>query len=172
MTRGVRLDFFQQTCGGGGPIEIGTDEQARSGRRCEGYGDGELRVIAPADSGVSLCPGKIKHELAVGVALAEGGRRRRQSQLIGQGDVGRIPPRPGADTVGVLESRQEFVSQERVAISSQGIPLPRVELVDAVMGLGVSLLGQECFSTSNPSRYLSASSAAIQPAPAEVMAWR
>jgi hypothetical protein len=43
----------------------------------------------------------------------------------------------------VLEGRKEFVSQERVAISSQGIPLPRVELVDAVVGLGVSLLGQE-----------------------------
>ena len=168
----MRLDFFQQTRRGGRPIEIGTDEQAWTGRRCEGYRDGELRVIAPADAGVSLCPGKIKHELTVRVAFVEGGRGRGQPQLIGQGDVGRIPPRSGADAVGVFESSKEFVSQERVAISSQGIPLPRVELVDAVVGFGVSLLGQECFSISNPSRYLSASSAAMHPAPAEVMAWR
>jgi hypothetical protein len=33
----------------------------------------------------------------------------------------------------VLQGGEELVPQERVPISSQGVPLPRVELVDAVM---------------------------------------
>jgi hypothetical protein len=33
----------------------------------------------------------------------------------------------------VFQSREELVSQEGVSISSQGIPLPWVELVNAVM---------------------------------------
>jgi hypothetical protein len=52
----------------------------------------------------------------------------------------------------VLEGREELMSQEGVAISSQGIPLPRVKLVDAVMNARWGRCGQECFSISNPSR--------------------
>lgn len=45
------------------------------------------------------------------------------------------------------------MAQERIAIPSQGIPLPRVELIDAVVdSRAVRRLGQECFSMSNPSR--------------------
>jgi hypothetical protein len=33
----------------------------------------------------------------------------------------------------VLEGGEELMPQKRVAISTHGIPLPRVELVDAVM---------------------------------------
>jgi hypothetical protein len=33
----------------------------------------------------------------------------------------------------MLEGGQELVPQERVTVSSQGVPLPRVELVDAVV---------------------------------------
>ena len=56
-----------------------------------------------------------------------------QSRLIEDRDVGGVPARTGAYAVSVLESREKLVSQEGVSISSQGIPLPRVELVNAVM---------------------------------------
>ena len=56
-----------------------------------------------------------------------------QPRLIEDRDVGGVPARTGAYAVRVLESREKLVSQEGVSISSQGIPLPRVELVNAVM---------------------------------------
>jgi hypothetical protein len=62
-----------------------------------------------------------------------GGRRRRQARLIENRDVGGIPARAGTYALSVLQRRQKLVSQEGVSISSQGIPLPRVELVNAVM---------------------------------------
>ena len=78
---------------------------------------------------------------------------RRQSRLIGQRDVGGIPARAGTYAVGMFERRKELVSQEGVSISAQGIPLPWVELVDAVVnarsGQGRA---QECFSISRASR--------------------
>ncbi len=150
--RGVGFDLLQKTRGGRCAIEVGTNEKARTRRGREGYGDGELRVVAPADSCVGLRPGEIKHELAVGVALDEGRCGRRQSRFIGHRNVGGVPARTGPDAVSVLEGCEELVSQERVAISSQGIPLPRVELVDAVMKARWGRCGQECFSMSSPSR--------------------
>jgi hypothetical protein len=99
-----------------------------------------------------LCPGEIKHELAVGMALGEGWRGGGQSRGVIYCDVSRIPTCAGTNTVRVLEGRQELVAQERVAISSQGIPLPRVEVFDAVMNARWGRCGQECFSISNPSR--------------------
>ena len=172
MTRGIRLDLLQQSCGGRCLVEIGTDEEARTGRRRERHGDGELRVVAPADSCVGLRPGEIKHELAVGVALGEGRCGGGESRCIIQRDVSRIPTCAWTNTVRALEGSQELVSQERIAISSQGIPLPRVEVFDAVMNARWGRCGLECFSLSIPSRKRSESSAAMHPAPAEVMAWR
>jgi hypothetical protein len=99
-----------------------------------------------------LCPCEIKHELAVGMALGEGRGGGGQSRGVVNRDISRIPARAGTDTVRVLEGRQELVSQERVAISSQGIPLPRVEVFDAVVDARWGRCGQECFSMSNPSR--------------------
>jgi len=55
--------------------------------------------------------------------------------------------------MGVLQGSEELVTQEGIASSPERIPLPRVELVDAVVELGSwRRLGQECFSTSRDSR--------------------
>ena len=79
--------------------------------------------------------------------------RCRQSRLIGQRNVGGIPARAGTYAVGMFEGRKELVSQEGVSISTQGIPLPWVELVNAVMDARSGLCrAQECFSTSKASR--------------------
>ena len=86
------------------------------------------------------------------MAFGEGRCRGGQSRCIVQRDVSRIPTRAWTNTVRVLEGRQELVSQERIAISSQGIPLPRVEVFDAVVDARWGRCGQECFSISNPSR--------------------
>jgi hypothetical protein len=92
----------------------------------------------------------------------EGRRRGRQSFGIRERDVSRVPASAGADAVRVLERREELVSQERIALvlvlalvipAPERIPLPRVELVDAVMDVGSGRrLRQECFSMSRVSR--------------------
>jgi hypothetical protein len=65
--------------------------------------------------------------------LEEGRRGRRQARVIGQGDVGGIPARARTYAVCVLEGGEEFMPQEGIAISTECIPLPPVELVDGVM---------------------------------------
>jgi hypothetical protein len=55
--------------------------------------------------------------------------------------------------VRVLQRGEEFMSQERIAIPSESVPLVRIDLVDAVVDLGSwRRLRQECFSTSSDSR--------------------
>ena len=87
-------------------------------------------------------------------------RRRRggQSIRIRERDVRRVPAGAGTNAVGVLERRKELVSQERIALvlvvqAPERVPLPRVELVDAVMDVRTwRRLRQECFSMSRVSR--------------------
>jgi hypothetical protein len=149
----VGLDFAEQARGALRGVEIGPDEQARPCGGRKRYSNRELRVVAPPEAVVSLRPGEIKHELAVGVALDESRRGGCQPPLVAQCDVGGVPAGAGTDAPGVLQRGQEFMSQERIAISSEGIPLPGVELIDAVMDTRTWWrLGQECFSMSNPSR--------------------
>ena len=83
-----------------------------------------------------------------------------------QREVAGIPAGVVPDAVGVLESGEEFVTQKRVAVTAERIPFPRIELIDALMN---SALHHPPW-TSSISRYRSASRAAMQPAPAEVMA--
>ena len=147
------LDLLQQSCGGRGSIEIGPHQQACARGGCKGNGYRELRVIAPADTRVRLGPCEIKHELAVGMGLDEGRRRGGQSVGVRERDVSRVPAGAGTDAVRVLERRKKLVSQERIAISPERVPLPRVELIDAVMDLRTwRRLRQECFSMSRLSR--------------------
>ena len=144
---------MQELRGDGSRVEIGTDQKARAGRRREGNGYGEFRVVAPADAGVSLGPREIKHELAIGVRFDEGRRGGGESGCVRQGDICRVPARAGTDTVRVLERGEEFMTQERVAVAPERVPLPWIELVDAVVDLGSwRRLRQECFSTSRDSR--------------------
>jgi len=87
------------------------------------------------------------------MAFDESGSGGGEPLRIRDRDVGGIPTRAGADAVRVLQRREELVSQERIAISPERIPLLWIELVDAVVDLGSwRRLGQECFSTSSDSR--------------------
>lgn len=133
----MRFDLLEKLRRGGGPIQIRPNQEACSGRRREGHRYGQLRVVSPANARIGLSPGEVKHELAIGVRLDEGGRCGRESLLIGERDVRRIPSRARSYTVRVLESCEELMSQERVAVrlsmrAPEPVPLPRVELVNAV----------------------------------------
>jgi hypothetical protein len=87
------------------------------------------------------------------MSLYESGRGRGESVSIRKRDIGRIPARAGADAVRVLQRGEELVPQKRIAIPAERVPLPRIELVDAVVDLGSGRrLRQECFSTSRDSR--------------------
>jgi hypothetical protein len=153
MTGCERLDFLQKAGGEGCRVESGTDQESGAGRGGEWNGHGQLGVVLAPDARIRLGPGEIKHEFAVRMAFDIRRRSGGQARLIGEGDIGRVPTGTGANALGVLESGQELVSQEGVSISSQGIPLPWVELVDAVMNARSGLCrAQECFSTSRASR--------------------
>ncbi len=87
------------------------------------------------------------------MALDESGRGSSEPLRIRKSDIGGIPTRAGADAVRVLQRGEEFMPQKRIAISPERVPLPRVELVDAVVDLESGRrLRQECFSTSRDSR--------------------
>src|SRR3569833_1150422 len=146
-------DLIEQRTGAHHVVQVGTYHQPWAGRRRKRNGYGELRIIAAADARVRLGPRKIKHELAVRVSLDESRRGGGEALRIGKGDISRIPTRAGPDAVRVLQRGDELMSQERVAVSPQRIPLHRIELVDAVVDLGSwRRLCQECFSTSMDSR--------------------
>jgi hypothetical protein len=87
------------------------------------------------------------------MSFDESGRGGGEPLRIRERDISRIPTRAGADAVRVLQRGEELVSQERIAISSERVPLPWIELVDAVVDFrSWRRLSQECFSTSRASR--------------------
>jgi hypothetical protein len=150
---GVKLDFPQKLRGDGGSIQIGANQQTRSGRGRERYRDREFGVVTTAHAAVGLRPGEIKHELAVGMGFHKSRRGGGEPACIGEGDIGWLPSRASAYAGRMLERCKEFVAQERITISPESIPLPRVELVDAVVKTGAwERLCQECFSMSKASR--------------------
>jgi hypothetical protein len=69
------------------------------------------------------------------MGLHEGRRRGGEPGLIGESQIGRVPPGTAAYAVRVLEGCEEFVPQEGITISPERIPLPRVELVDRFVDL-------------------------------------
>jgi hypothetical protein len=87
------------------------------------------------------------------MSFDESGRGGGEPLRIRERDISRIPTRAGTDAVRVLQRGEEFMSQERIAIPSESVPLVRIDLVDAVVDLGSwRRLRQECFSTSSDSR--------------------
>ena len=79
---------------------------------------------------------------------------------------------------GFLQRREEFVPQEGLRRPRQRVPAVRVDLRNAVeksrraVSHAWAARGLACVSASICSRYLSASSAAMHPVPADVTAWR
>ena len=70
------------------------------------------------------------------MSFDESGRSGREPLGVREGDIGRIPTRAGTDAVRVLQRSEELMSQERIAISPERVPLLWIELVDAVVDLG------------------------------------
>ena len=59
-------------------IRTRAQQKSRAGRRREGHGDRELRVVVAAGARVGLRPGEIEYEFAVGVHLHVRGHARPQ----------------------------------------------------------------------------------------------
>src|SRR5262249_45929402 len=125
MACSIGLYVGQQATRDGPAIQIGPNEEPRPRCRGERYRYGELGIVAAAEPGVSLGPGEVEHELAIGVSLTERGHCRGQSLAVLQGEIAGIPARAEADTTGVLESCEELVTQKRVFVAVQRIPLTR-----------------------------------------------
>ena len=118
----------------------GRDEHARPRRRREWHGALEFRVVGCAELVVEVCPGVVKHVLAVRVRLdvsrhngAEpaGTFRRALDGLLPQRDVARQPPRFRACAPGGLYRGEERVQQEWAHVARgrrARVPLLRREL--------------------------------------------
>ncbi len=111
------------------------------------------------------------------MVLEPGGRGGQQALFVMQRENLRLPAVVWADAAGQFQSGEERVADERVATVMQRVPASGGDGRDAVQQLVAqrqcNLIGnvQEP-PPSSLSRYLSASSAAMQPEPAEVMACR
>jgi len=111
------------------------------------------------------------------MVLEPGGRGGEQSLFVVQCEDLRLPAVVRADAAGQFQSGEERVADERVAAIMQRVPALGGNRRDA----GQQLVAQRQCNLirdvqepppSSLSRYLSASSAAMQPEPAEVMACR
>ncbi len=181
---------FARRCG----RNAGSDEQARPGHGRERHCRELLRVIVVAGAQVRLCPAPVEDELAPGMRLEilRHGGDEPAAAGVAHDEVGGNPAGVAADAAGGLEAVQERVPGERVAGGIERIPVARRDVRDpfddfrlqghgygaeaeAVTGGAPDRAGaprQWALPASSTSRYLSASSAAMQPVPAEVTAWR
>src|SRR5580692_1390766 len=113
------------------------------------------------------------------MSLAVQGQGAEQvSPRIVDHEVPRGPTGARHGTAGLLQCQEEFVAQKGLAFSEKRIPAGRIDLCDAVQKSRAAAShawrtrGSTKGSASARSRYLSASSAAMQPVPAEVTACR
>src|SRR5665213_2221976 len=144
-----------------------TAQQPRAAGWRERYGAQQLRKVLEPVLLEGARPGEIEHELAPGMGLAIERCGRGQSMRVKQGQVLRGPAAAGSGAAAVFERGQEFMTQERI-VARQRVPLLGGYLGDAREDSALHYAA----ATGICSRYLSASSAAMQPEPAEVMAWR
>src|SRR5487761_166798 len=101
--RRMSLQRLEQTLRHDGGLETRAHEQARASGRREGHGNDELGIVPASIARIRLRPGEIEHELAVGVRLDIGGCRRREAEIVTQGDGAGLPSRARADTAAMLE---------------------------------------------------------------------
>ena len=149
-------------------------QQARTGDRRERHSSQQFGVIALTQLRQILPPALVKHELAPGVVLQVSGQGGQQAALIAHHPIGGLPTGASADTTTVFEGHQKFVAQERALRALQRVPLTGLDVIEAGQTLGFDrhIVFQWPWPASSASRYLSASRAAMQPEPAEVMACR
>ena len=109
----------------------------------------------------------------MGLQVLRHGSDELAAARVAHDEVSRNPAGIDADAAGGFERVEERVLQERVAGTVERIPVVGVDLGDAADDLGFQRHGMSVGgAASTASRYLSASSAAMQPVPAEVTAWR
>ncbi len=167
MARRKRFNVGQQTQLEGTAIGVGPHEQARTRGGRERNCDGELWIVTPPETGIGLRPREVENEFAVRMSLDECRYGRGKPRVVFDSEVARLPARAAADATGVLQRCEELMPQKRITLAAQRVPLVRMQRIDAFMDAAAHPLG---FYVSRASRYLSASRAAMQPAPAEVIA--
>jgi hypothetical protein len=162
-------------------IGAGGDQQACAAHRCEGYRGEQFGVVIEAVLRIGIGPGEIEHEFAARMRLRiERHDPQRDTVCILEHEMPGRPTGAGHGAPGFFEREQELVPQERLRVTGQRIPALRLDGGDAGKkpradrGLRHACAARRGFasSASSCSRYLSASSAAMQPVPADVMAWR
>src|SRR5690242_7974546 len=109
--------------------------------------------------------------------LDESRCRGGEPARVAQSQVAWLPAAAASEAVRTLECSEELIAREGIVRGTERIPLRRVERPDAVVIFGLDHVAVRaplgsCGSAASVSRYRSASSAAMQPAPAEVIAWR
>ncbi len=108
------------------------DQEPRAGRRREGHGGLQLRVVLPAGPLPGMGPGVVEHVLAEGVALQVHGQRRPQATVAVLDDEMTGPPaRLGRGRAALLEGGEEGVANEGVILARAGVPRRRGNLRDA-----------------------------------------
>src|ERR1700685_1544306 len=118
-------------------------------------------------------PGEIEHKLAARMRFAEQRHRGREiSRGIFQHEMLGLPAGARRGASGFFQRQEKFVPQKRLCAGGQRIPTLRINLRNAVEESrrpkrhAWAARGSAWVSASIRSRYLSASSAAMQPVPA------
>ncbi len=78
-------------------------QQAPAGRRREGYGGDELRVVIATRSLVGVGPAPVEYELAVRVVFNKEWQRAGEALLVARDEVAGLPGRPVPDAAALLE---------------------------------------------------------------------
>ena len=171
-----RLD---QDAAHGRSVDVGRDEKTRTANRSERHGGQQFRVVGQAVLRIGVGPGKIEDEFAARVRLAVQGHAALDfSFRILDHQVPRRPAGARYGAARLLERQEKFMAQEGLAFPQKRVPTGRIDLCDAVqksraaMSHACRTRGSTRGSASARSKYLSASSAAMQPVPAEVTACR
>ena len=157
---------------------ITPDQQAWTGDRAVGNSDQQLRIVGHTVLVVGPRPGPVEHEFAVGIQLLITGSDCCQTRCIVNCQMVRFPSRVSGNDSAPLKAFQKGVAEQGVAAMVQLVPCGGADLgkgrVKPELEIGVRadclILNQVAQLASTSSRNFSASSAAMQPKPADVMA--
>jgi hypothetical protein len=151
-------------------------QEPRPGHRREWYGGELFRVVGQPGARIGLRPAPVEDELAPGMSLVVARHGAGDaSRAVAQHEVARHPAGIAADATVALQCIEEGVRKERIPAGFEITPFRGRQVRDPTDDLRASAHGVRNVqsvqrSASSCSRYLSASSAAMQPVPAEVTA--
>ncbi len=112
------------------------DQEARPGDRREGHCGDELGVVIQARTFIGICPGPVKHVLAVRVTFQVQRYGAEQTTALRplclQQEVVRGPAGLRVHAPGLFQQRQKSVAHEGIVSARQAVPLVGCNLVKAV----------------------------------------